>query len=159
VTDHRYDDGAQSCPCLPGYYDSGGRTCPLCHITCATCTGGAANNCLTCPNQTTTFRNITANSCPCIAGYYHSGGVVCSLCHYSCQTCDTTAVTCTSCSPTLKRVLTSQRCTCDIGFYDDGFSLMCQPCFSTCRTCNGPTVTDCTSCWANASRALNSPTG
>lgn len=48
VTDNRYSDNASSCPCLPGYYDGGGSTCPVCHITCLTCAGGAPNNCLTC---------------------------------------------------------------------------------------------------------------
>jgi hypothetical protein len=34
---------------------------------------------------------------------------------------------------------------------------MCLPCFKTCYTCIGPTLTDCTKCdKANQSRILNS---
>ncbi len=49
LTDNRYDDGNFSCPCNPGWYDNGGRTCAKCDVTCTTCFGGAWNNCITCP--------------------------------------------------------------------------------------------------------------
>ena len=97
-TDIRYDDGNNSCPCNPGWYDNGGSTCVKCDITCVTCYGGAGNNCITCPDTTTTFRIVSGTSCPCMAGYYHASAVICSLCHYSCQTCTTSATNCVSCN-------------------------------------------------------------
>lgn len=159
-TDYRYSDGANSCPCNPGYFDNGGKTCVQCHFTCATCNGGnGANNCLTCTDILTTYRNISSNQCVCIAGYFSTTSVVCNRCHYSCRTCATAATNCTSCDATMKRTtINNFTCPCDNGFYNDGFNSMCQPCHTTCRTCNGPATTDCTQCWASQSRALNAPT-
>ena len=159
ATDNRYNDNASSCPCLPGFYDNGGRTCVACHFTCATCTAGAANNCLTCPSLATTFRNITSSQCNCIPGYIHTGALICSKCQYFCKTCQGSQTNCSTCEATFQRTLATGTCPCNNGYYDDGSSSQCQPCFVTCRTCNGPSSTDCTGCRAADPRALNSPTG
>ena len=97
TTDNRYNDGNNSCPCNPGWYDNSGRTCVKCDFTCATCTAGANNNCITCPSILTTFRNISGTSCTCIAGYLNTNTVICSKCLYSCKTCSSSTTNCSSC--------------------------------------------------------------
>ena len=45
-----------NCYCLDGYYNTSSTSisCANCHVTCLTCSGSAANNCLTCPDGLTT---------------------------------------------------------------------------------------------------------
>lgn len=163
TSNFRYDDGAGSCPCLVGYYDSGSKTCQKCHFSCVTCNGGnGADRCLTCPSLAITYRNASGGYCNCIVGYYSiTNVVVCAKCSNSCYTCVNSPTNCTSCLFANKRTFSnaSNTCPCNVGYYDDGSSATCLPCNSTCAGCNGPASTDCTSCNSALNRGLNSPTG
>lgn len=146
-SDYRYDDGSNSCPCIIGYVDTGGKTCSICHYSCYSCFALGSSGCLTCHSpQTTYFRNITSNQCLCLTGYFDPGVAICSKCSYKCKTCSGTALTCYTCEATDKRYLAWPNCPCYEGFYDNGFLSMCQPCYFKCKGCNGPAPTDCISC-------------
>ena len=53
-----------------------------------------------------------------------------------------------ACFNTQNRVLAGNTCVCDIaaGFYDDLSSLACPQCQYSCKTCNGGTSSQCSSC-------------
>ena len=84
------------CLCMDKYYDDGldNVDCQPCHQSCATCDGpiSVPNDCLTCPNLITTFRDdnlISNGSCPCKYGYYEElGNEICQLCPHECDDCD-----------------------------------------------------------------------
>lgn len=64
---------SNQCPCINGYAEANpiAIQCQQCHISCATCSGSANNNCLTCPVGA--FRTLTpvagGNICQCNYGY------------------------------------------------------------------------------------------
>jgi len=52
-------------------------------------------------------------------------------------------------TPNLDRTdnaIINKTCPCDSGFYDDGVNLKCAVCNFTCKSCNGSTKNNCTSC-------------
>lgn len=76
-----------------------------CDATCASCSGSANTECLTCPGSVK------------VLSYVPAGGP-------------------------------SGECLdqCPVGFYQDA-SRVCQPCDSSCKTCNGPTPNECLTCF------------
>lgn len=75
--------------------------------------------------------------------------MTCLTCHYSCATCSgATETSCNSCATNADshRTISGNVCPCDDGYFDDGSSTNCVICDSSCRTCDGSTNTDCTSC-------------
>ena len=97
-----------------------------------------------------------------MAGYYDGSpsSETCLPCLYSCLTCWGTNTYCTSCdnSVMLRSNSTSNNtCTCNPGTYDAGIPI-CQPCYTTCQTCNGPTRGNCLNCSSISLRYLNGST-
>lgn len=80
-------------------------------------------------------------------------------CHYSCLTCsDGTSSGCSSCPN--NRTMSSNKCICANGYYDDGVQVTCLVCLPTCLTCITGVLSGCTSCQSLYFRQLNpSPTG
>lgn len=73
-----------TCACLPGFYENGvDAICPPCDISCQTCSGPAATNCLSCFTNDN-FQPVTAdNTCICETGFYSlrtTSGVTCEPC-------------------------------------------------------------------------------
>jgi hypothetical protein len=146
-----------SCPCTAGHYDAGAPTCGNCYYTCGTgtCNGTQSTRCISC--NATRHRQITGSfTCACTTGYYDDGTntETCAACLYSCLTCTTTNVMCVTCNSTLHRSYLNSSCPCDAGYFDNG-TAMCQLCYSTCLSCNGPLNTNCLSCSGASSRTLN----
>ena len=155
-------------PCPDGYWgDTTDNTCQLCYqgsispYSCATCTAGADNNCLTC----NTGAYLHNNQCiyPCPAGFYPgTSSKTCLPCYqsatspYTCLTCSGPAANqCTSCNSA--HYLDQGQCLsdCDPGFWPDP-NYGCKPCWGgttsspfRCKTCNGGATSDCLSCYPN----------
>ena len=122
--------------CEPGYYVYGS-SCSLCHTTCLTCSSSGSASCTSCkPNYYVysksiagTSQCITASSCQAINKYTILGSECVPCNDPNCQTCSSVSV-CT---------------TCQNGFYLTSAST-CDYCDSSCSTCLGPTISDCTGC-------------
>ena len=136
---------------VDGYYqDTIAQTCNTCDLSCQTCTGAAATNCLTC--NTGKYLLAANNSCVAcdVDGYYQDTlAQTCEACDTSCQTCSGSAATsCVSC-PTGKYLLASNSScvSCDVdGYYQDTIAQSCNTCDSSCETCNGTAAINCLSC-------------
>lgn len=121
--------------------------CESCHATCLTCSvPGSINSCSSCVGQAT----VISSACVCsqLQKYMDRVTGQCIACpNNRCKTCNYNAsnqVVCTSCQ--LNAALASSvDCACNTGFYMDSAGL-CQSCPVQCTTCNGPNLTDCTSC-------------
>ena len=127
-----------------------GATCVTsssCDPSCQTCSGGGANQCLTC----TAGKYFYAGNSSCLScnvdGYSHPDGVDCIQCDSTCSTCSGTLVTnCLTCPSGFYLYSLNSSCVaCDVpGYAISGQN--CVPCEASCQTCNGPTSTDCASC-------------
>jgi proprotein convertase subtilisin/kexin type 5 len=122
--------------------------CQLCDATCATCTGGSSNNCLTCKAN----GQIVNGGCVCVAGYYMDSTGTCKRCDLSCQTCNGGTVnSCLLCN-TNALIQTDRSCKCLTGYTYNPTTGACNAitCHNTCFTCNNPTSTGCTQCKTGA---------
>lgn len=121
-----------------------------CHTTCDTCTGEAANQCLTCAAGKTLSGTTCVDCQTCAAGKYASAActattqTVCSDCTacvtgatYETATCTATAdracSACTTCAP---GTYAAAACTA-------AANTQCAPCHASCGTCSGPDADDC----------------
>ncbi|EAR96178.2 surface protein (macronuclear) [Tetrahymena thermophila SB210] len=123
--------------CIDNYYVSG-NTCSPCDNSCKQCSGPGVNQCIICRQSAYLIQpdnnNTCVQSCDQDNGYYIDKLTnplqwYCRKCLSSCKTC----LNGNSCS------------TC----FDQNFlnsSNQCQPCDSTCQTCNGPQNTNCMIC-------------
>jgi hypothetical protein len=107
--------------------------CVHCHYSCATCLSAATDACLTCTD-----------------GFYQNGGY-CEPCHAYCATCKgSSPFDCLSCPSGYDLETTpSGYCkptTCAGGPGMNYGSNDCSTCHSSCRTCSGPSSTECYSC-------------
>jgi len=82
---------------------------------------------------------------------------VCVPCDAKCYRCNGQSTLCLACVNTQNRVLSGNTCICDVsaGFYDDLTSLTCPQCHYSCKTCNGGTASQCTSCLSTNFRTHN----
>lgn len=70
----------------------------------------------------------------------------CLPCHFSCLNCTSNLINaCTKCSADDKRTLSSQRCVCSPGFYEQNVQ-KCGTCHYSCSTCSGGSNTNCLTC-------------
>lgn len=130
--------GSTQClTCSPGNYLSNG-ACLTCHASCSTCNGQSSNNCLTCSNGSTAVNGT------------------CFSCHASCATCsmDLNEFACLTCNnPYSLSALNNCYFPCPAKHFKQipivPISQVCTSCHSTCNTCIGPLVSDCTSCPSN----------
>jgi len=88
--------------CPAGFYDDPVMGCiTSCDATCATCTGPASNQCVTCQAATPFFTSGTC-SAGCSAGYYsdssYSSPSLCRACEFNCNACTGAGNTCTQCA-------------------------------------------------------------
>jgi hypothetical protein len=130
------------------YYDGGGTMlCQNCHATCATCSGPALTECLTCPvGKVKNFDNSCLSSCP-LGTFLNVGN--CVQCAPNCPTCTNAAPTaCLSCAVSyFLNPDGSCQLTCPTNnYFPHTVQRKCLPCFHRCLTCNGATKSDCLSC-------------
>lgn len=179
------DDGARvsgdgcSVDCLiePGYSCSGGSptsadSCAGCHSSCASCSGGGGDQCLTCAPATPIF--VEASPQPgggspevgsCVAsctalGRYIAGGR-CEPCHSNCATCSNGgAEACLSCNPDGERPFKFgsqclQSCPDTPPNFVRSISagvFECEPCDASCASCSGSHPYSCLSCPSNGTK-------
>ncbi|KAL4442386.1 hypothetical protein ABPG74_005727, partial [Tetrahymena malaccensis] len=142
------------CVCLAGYYNVDNNTpqCAACHYSCKTCNdlnGNLSSSCLTC--DANSFRQQNGTYCQCMTGYMDiPNKKACQQCHFSCASCDNTLPIstnqCLTCSASNNRVLQSNNCPCQTGFYEIPGNPVCQPCDPSCLTCSGNSPSQCSSC-------------
>jgi hypothetical protein len=113
----------------------GSGSCPVCHPSCASCTGSQCSSC----NDGHATKSADGEYCYCSGAFgsnttpYHAS---CAICHRNCQTCELagSAASCYTCiagpAPTSKA----------------GGQCDPNPCHSSCRTCSNVTLSGCTSC-------------
>ena len=142
---YNYDNtlGYKQCiaACGPGFFiDSTNNYCKACATTCLTCSGTAANNCLSC-NISGSTPYLTDGgqclaSCPATVYQYTLLGQM------NCYTI------CPLSSFNYDNPLGFKQCiaTCGAGHYVDAPNNYCRPCWNTCLTCNGITASNCVSC-------------
>ena len=92
------------------------------------------------------------NTCDCQSHYYDTfsttQNVICQICHYSCLNCNAAGSSaCTSCYATTVNnratTLSTNKCLCNAGWYDDGSLLFCRRCYLTCQTCSAGYIYSC----------------
>ena len=161
--DSCFQDATTCDPCTDCVYsacsynvDTFASTCHFCHSNCATCSGTAATDCLSCTDSNASVTGGPA-ACTCDGGYTNAGVsplVDCQqACHVSCATCSGfTANDCLTCVDSNASVTGGPAaCLCGSGYYNaDTLPLVnCVQCHAACDTCNGPTNDDCLSCSAS----------
>jgi len=109
--------------------------CYPCDYTCRSCWADEPYHCLSCYDNAFYFPTEQScseiSSCPSTRYYQYSNPNRCQRC---------TDPKCISCAP-------ENICyACDLGAYLTGTT--CSPCHSSCLTCDGPTSTQCTRCYA-----------
>lgn len=125
------------------YTDSALKACVPCHATCASCTGPAASDCVTCASLYSLNDGFCLAKCP---SYRYSEGGICKDCNAGCQRCEGTPNYCTSCPD--KLYLSQGKClpACpDATYLDNG---KCTQCHASCAACTGPLPTNCVTCKA-----------
>lgn len=121
-----------------------------CDLTCSTCSGGTANDCLTCY----THAAVASPSGPCVcspAYYPNPDASICAPCHSYCPTCSGPATSnCLTCPAHAAVSPSPGTCLCSDTYYPNPNVLTCAPCHASCLTCNGPAATQCTGCASGA---------
>nr|Q9NJ15.1 RecName: Full=Proprotein convertase subtilisin/kexin type 5; AltName: Full=Proprotein convertase PC6-like; Short=aPC6; Flags: Precursor [Branchiostoma californiense]AAF26301.1 proprotein convertase aPC6B isoform [Branchiostoma californiense] len=165
---YKTPDGC-STGCPNRYYkDDTNKECKPCDSSCFTCSGPASFHCLSCADGDFLHESSCRSTCPagfignaesheCVESsceqdqYYSSETGRCEDCPYNCRACDNDG-DCAECAPTY--IVVDGRCrpeeTCEDGEYQDRdrdtAELSCRPCHQSCKTCSGPSDTDCDSC-------------
>lgn len=101
-----------------------------------------------CPKTSPYFIKNSTSDCidVCASGYYGDNSTWnCEKCHYSCTTCslNSTNEACLSCDSTNKRTLSTKKCLCNSGFFENSVAL-CGSCISNCSVCTN--ATGCQTC-------------
>lgn len=156
-----WKNGAGACldDCTPlgTWGNTSAGACESCSPTCATCTGPAANECLSCRQSSLApflHGSVCVSACP-INGTFalvEAGKGECAACDPSCAECDgASSTSCTVCAgskPYFWNVpFESGVCStsCPSGHYADE-RLVCQKCHFSCAECEGPLSSNCTAC-------------
>lgn len=100
------------------------------------------------------------NSCnsTCAAGIkqYPDANRKCKPCGIYCYRCSGNYDLCDDCYVSHNRILSGDDCNClTIGYYDDGSSLICPSCHYSCRSCTGPSASQCIDCWTTGHRTID----
>ena len=130
------------------FYDKSGTT--NCHLSCATCNGPSANECLTCSvgRYLYTNNNTCTSTCPPTS---KTNGALCEpwTCHTTCATCTGTLPTnCFTCPSTTYLFPSTKTCgPCNApGQFIKTSDSTCRSCDSSCATCTSWQPNACTSC-------------
>jgi hypothetical protein len=145
--------GGGLCTCPSQYQKIGEGSCSSCHTNCLTCNSndGSNINCRAC--KVGTVPDPITRECPTAPGSFDRYGRLLT-CSSNCTKCATEGPL--GCLPTLNNCkyglvykMSYGNCQCRPGFYwSEGTG--CLPCNIMCRTCSGPSATECTSCKTNA---------
>jgi hypothetical protein len=139
------------CKCLTagtGFQTTPTKGCVSCDPTCATCSGPANTQCITCkPNADLSI----TSQCLCRSGYSWSSlsgqCVAITGCHPTCSTClvSSSISGCLTCNAN-SQLTENMMCSCDNKYYTDGAGV-CTGCHPSCATCTNQNLyTSCTSC-------------
>ena len=131
------------------YYDQTTRECYACSQLCYSCYGPSSNECLSCQPPLQYYEGICVSECP--YGYHSTYTYQCEPCSPLCADCSLSNTNCTLCHGDELLEVSSNNvgsCTtdCSIGRYLDTAMYTCENCNETCRTCSGPSSSECTSC-------------
>lgn len=100
------------------------------------------------------------SSCPVLGYALDLGSKTCLACHFTCKSCTVGFLVdkCSACDSDY-RVFDSStnKCVCPTNKYDDGVSLSCPSCHSTCLTCVSSTQASCKSCDGSLKREFYDP--
>lgn len=140
---HRSLTTMNTCPCDPGYTETGVAMCPTCLSLMAGCLFCSSSIvCTTCDSTNYFQLSATTHQCSCIVGYYYASGtrtcVSCSTLSSACTSCFSSSI-CTNCVNGYS--LVAGACHCPVGKYVSGS--LCLLCPSTCTVC---TIAGCSSC-------------
>jgi len=146
------------------YVDSS-KTCTPCYSLCQTCNGGTNYNCTSCFGSDLLQNGTCVSSCE--SGYMGNSGS-CLKCDSSCSSCNglssTDCLTCVNanffllngacvaqCTSPYWGITANKRCVndCGIGSFGESLERICKNCDSSCKTCNGITNYNCTSCFGS----------
>jgi len=139
-----------SCP-SHSFANASSHECTDCSSDCATCSGAANSQCLSCtlPN----YFQVSTHSCmtTCNQGQYAATlpSPECLSCDSSCSTCSgTLSSDCLSCTGSLFLNDATKVCslTCPDGYYKNVSDNKCTACDKSCLTCTGKTDSECLSC-------------
>ncbi|CAD8077791.1 unnamed protein product [Paramecium sonneborni] len=139
-----------------------------CHPMCQTCTYNISEDrkydlrtfnrkwsgslsCFTCDSSKGKVMNM--ESCECKEGFYLNEKYECLLCHGTCKNCLLSGQYCTECYVEQNRILESQKCKCQQGYFELSQSYTCIKCADQCKTCEF-FETYCTSCFVSQKRSL-----
>ncbi|XP_038060993.1 extracellular matrix protein FRAS1-like [Patiria miniata] len=137
--------------CMDGQYAESA-ICLDCHPSCRACYGPATDQCLACHRSDTLRLGTCVAGCP--GSQFPNDFGVCQDCSSACGTCFASAEgvgssLCTECVDTgvypLEDTCVSE---CGIGHFLDLTTNMCKACHISCRTCTGPGVFDCSTCYS-----------
>lgn len=138
------------CACLAGYY---GTDCgKQCHVTCSSCSGPEAEDCLSCFDQALLS---PLGTCECPIGLLYSAENRSCVwdtltCHPQCLTCSgPTSTNCLSCFQSA-HIDENSSCECETGLIWSQEAEKCLPCAPHCLACVGPAENDCIQCFAHA---------
>ena len=136
------------------YWRASDNTCQPCHGDCSTCSGPAANECLSCSDSAKILASHpAAGPCTaCASNQFKSDVKTCFNCHGDCSTCDGAAASnCLSCTDSVKIIAshpTSGACTgCPANQHKASVST-CSNCHADCATCSGGNNNECITCVA-----------
>ena len=147
-----------SCPSTGYYPNTASQVCSPCDASCSTCAGSANTQCSACktnyflqPNSTTCL-----GSCPSTGYYPNTTSQICIPCNVSCAQCTGPANTqCSACNSSYFLQPNSTTClgSCPTNYWEDVSINICQLCYNSsvspfysCKTCDGGTKNNCTSC-------------
>lgn len=137
------------CNITNGYVSINGE-CLACDDSCKTCKGTTYLDCVECASGLEFVLDECVEPCDIDNGYVRLNGQ-CLPCHDSCLTCSGTSnIDCLTCL--LPNILQNGACVPyqEDCVAEDGFVLVndeCVSCEETCKTCNGISNSDCTSCF------------
>ncbi len=122
------------CMCIQGFYqdpkDTKNNVCLQCNISnCIACNSSTV--CTKCENKLPGFGLTSAGQCV-------------STCGYGCDVCGSKSM-CITCAPGFAMNKTF-RCNCLPNTFPSTVNVSCLSCHAKCKTCNGPSEFNCTSC-------------
>ena len=126
------------------------KTALSCEVSCLTCSGLTANDCMTC----FAYAAVTTppGPCLCVPTYYANlNASICAPCNVSCLTCSGPAAgDCLTCFAHAALTTPSNICACSQTYYPNPNASICASCNVTCRICSGSAANQCTGCASGA---------